>query len=154
MLRRLVSWTSAWLLIACQPAEQKNRPIDAAKAVADLIEEAPWISDTLGIRTYVFFRPLKEPHAGETASFGERKQVLVDLERSSDCLVEVVAHELGHAMGLDHNEADPQSIMYPVVPRLSGVRAAVDSLAAECASQSVGCKRLSVLVELGSGSSR
>lgn len=151
MFRRFASWTSAWLLLACGPAEHKPTPVDVAQAVYDLEKEAPWITDPLGVNTYVFCRPLESGTLGTTQTLGDHRQIRIDLDQTGHILV-VTAHEIGHAMGLDHSP-DPYSVMYPTSPRIEGVRAVAESLAAECASQPVGCQRLRVLVEIG-GSSR
>lgn len=155
MFRRLASWTSlcAWLLISCGPP-----PPDPAKLPPEqyrgydkltedyklLVSEAPWISHWEGEDTYVFWSDLSkysDTRVGQCTAYSGVNIIELDYMRLRPSYrLSTLAHEIGHAMGLEHNETDPESVMYPSSTYLDA-KAAAASLKKECNGR---CKKMAI----------
>lgn len=146
------TWTKIpWLLcLSCcypvpvPPSEMHQSSLN--NAIVELQEVGPWITDRISTLTYVYWTQLDAPNqVGVTMRYpGQALAIALDWSlQSYRSILTVLAHEVGHAMGLDHSE-DHKSIMYPS-PALSTASQAVESLAVECATQPVGCRRLRLM---------
>lgn len=68
-------------------------------------------------REITFVKSYRADYAGYTTStsYSESKKIHAGKIEIRLCYQMLVVHELGHLFGLDHNEEDPDNLMFPVV---------------------------------------
>ena len=83
-----------------------------------------------------------KPEEGEYIRNGNDEKIILYFNNSRPELIHTLAHEMGHAIGINHTE-DPNSIMYPKTNQ--GVTLTSDDIT----QLAIACKEKSIMQTLG-----